>query len=198
MTISLTCRNGLYYCHTDTYAPDHTPTRTKLNKVYSGDPRPTPTTKARQTKFELWLLRFGSPCKSQLRNLPSCETGTPPKFKWHPFRFVDFKEQAYTRKQPVSKLAECLPKCGTEFYMDFGFMLASTSDYKRPNKDTDRVVLSYDGYSAYLIIVDGASRRLWVFLTQSKEPPLDIVRAFMAKFGIGGGLVRTDQGGELT
>ena len=76
-------------------------------------------------------------------------------------------------------------------------MRSSTSDYKKPNKQTDRVVLSYDGYSAYLIIVDGTSRRLWVFLTQSKEPPLDIVRAFMTKFGIGGGLVRTDQGGEL-
>jgi hypothetical protein len=81
--------------------------------------------------------------------------------------------------------------------MDFGFISASTSDYKQPNKQTDRVVLSYEGYSAYLIIVDGTSRRLWVFLTQSKEPPLDIVRAFMTKFGIGGGCVRTDQGGKL-
>ena len=81
--------------------------------------------------------------------------------------------------------------------MDFGFMRSSTSDYKKPNKQTNRVVLSYDGYSAYLIIVDGTSRRLWVFLTQSKEPPLNIVQAFMTKFGIGGGLVRTDQGGEL-
>jgi hypothetical protein len=81
--------------------------------------------------------------------------------------------------------------------MDFGFMRSSTSDYKKPNKQTDRVVLSFDGYSAYLIIIDGTSRRLWVFLTQSKDPPLNIIRAFMTKFGIGGGLVCTDQGGEL-
>jgi hypothetical protein len=81
--------------------------------------------------------------------------------------------------------------------MDFSFMQASTAAYKKPNKQTVQVVLSYDGYSAYLIIVDGTSRCLWVFLTQSKEPPLDIVRAFMMKFGIGGGCVRTDQGGEL-
>ena len=71
--------------------------------------------------------------------------------------------------------------------MDFGFMKASTANYEKPNKQTDQVVLSYDGYSAYLIIVDGTSQRLWVFLTQSKEPPLEIVRAFMKKFGKGGG-----------
>ena len=76
-------------------------------------------------------------------------------------------------------------------------MRSSTLYYRKPSKETDWVVLLYDGYSAYLIIVDGTSRRLWVFLTQSKEPPLDIVRAFTTKFGIGGGLVRTDQGGKL-
>ena len=59
------------------------------------------------------------------------------------------------------------------------------------------MVLSYNRYSAYLIIVNGTSQRLWVFLTQSKEPPLDIIQAFMIKFGIGGSLVLTDQGGKL-
>ena len=73
--------------------------------------------------------------------------------------------------------------------MDFAFMRASTSDYKRPNKHTDRVVTSYDGYSSHLIIVDSASRRVWAFLTKTKEPPLDILSAFMKKFGIGNGVV---------
>ena len=81
--------------------------------------------------------------------------------------------------------------------MDFGFIRSSTEDYKRPNKYTDRVVLSYDGHSAYLLVVDGASRYVWCFLTKSKEPPIDIIRAFMPKYGIGSGVVRTDQGGEL-
>ena len=156
MTISLTCRNGLYYCQTDTYAQDITPVRTKTYKLYTGE-RPKPTTKARQIESELWLLRFGSPCESQLNTLPLRVTGLPSKFEWHPFRYIDFKEQAYARKQPVNKFAKRLPQCGSEFYMDFGFMRSSTSDYKKPNKQTDRVVLSYDGYSAYLIIVDGTS-----------------------------------------
>jgi hypothetical protein len=57
--------------------------------------------------------------------------------------------------------------------------------------------MSYDGYSSHLVIVDGASCRVWVFLTGSKEPPLDILRSFMKRFASKTGLVRTDQGGEL-
>jgi len=78
----------------------------------------------------------------------------------HPFRYADFKEQAYIRKQPANKSADCLEECGSEFFMDFGFMRASNEDYKRPNKMSDRVILSYDGYSSYLLIVDRASRRV--------------------------------------
>ncbi len=81
--------------------------------------------------------------------------------------------------------------------MDFAFMRSSTDDYKRPNKAKDHIVTSYDGHSSHLIVVDGASRQVWAFLTKSKEPPLDILRAFMTKFGIASGVVCTDQGGEL-
>ncbi len=94
-------------------------------------------------------------------------------------------------------LACTTPTCGSEFFMDFGFMRASADDYKKPNKSTDRIVYSYDGFCAYLAIVDGASRRVWCFLTKSKEPPIQILRAFMKKFGNGDGCVRLDQGGEL-
>ena len=77
-------------------------------------------------------------------------------------------------------------------------MRASTSDYARPNKSTDRVVSSYDGYTSYLLVIDEASRMAWVFLTKSKDPPIDIVRAFLTLHGHSdGGCVRTDQGGEL-
>ena len=78
-------------------------------------------------------------------------------------------------------------------------MRSSTSDFSHPNKKSDRVVTSYDGFSSYLLIVDEATRFIWVFLTKSKAPPLDILNAFFACFGHEhGGLVRTDQGGELT
>ncbi len=72
------------------------------------------------------------------------------------------------------------------------------NDYTQPSKTTDCDVQSYNGYSSYLIIVDAATRFIWVFLTTSKEPPLDIVNAFMLRFALqDGGFVRTDQGGKL-
>ena len=82
--------------------------------------------------------------------------------------------------------------------MDFGFMRASTSDYSRRDRAKDRVVFSYDGFSSYLLIVDEASRYVWVFLTASKSPPIDIVEEFLTQHGHeDGGCIRTDQGGEL-
>jgi hypothetical protein len=38
----------------------------------------------------------------------------------------------------------------------------------------------------------------WIFLTASKEPPIDIIRAFLTQHGhANGGCIHTDQGGEL-
>jgi hypothetical protein len=103
------------------------------------------------------MLQFGSSGKRQLDVLLIHVVGTPPVFEYHPFRYIDFKEQAYIRKRAAQRTADCIPTCGAEFFMDFGFMRSSTEDYKCPNKSTDRVVNSYDGYSAHLVIVDGAS-----------------------------------------
>ncbi len=77
-------------------------------------------------------------------------------------------------------------------------MRALVEDYTRADKTKDRVIFSYDGYSSYLLIVDEASRFIWAFLTNSKSPPLDIVREFLRHHGhVEGGCVRMDQGGEL-
>jgi hypothetical protein len=77
-------------------------------------------------------------------------------------------------------------------------MRASTSNYSQSSKKNNWVVLSYDGYSSYLLVIDKASCYIWVFLTTSKEPPLDIINAFLGHFGHEhSGLICTDQGGEL-
>ncbi len=115
-----------------------------------------PTSKARHVESEVWALRFGSPAEQQLDVLPRHVIGTPPAFEYHLFCSIDFKEQAYIRKQAAQQSAERIPHCGAELFMAFGFLRASTDDYTRPNKDTDRIVLSYDGHCAYLLIVDSA------------------------------------------
>jgi hypothetical protein len=205
MTFNLEYCEGLFYCTTDVYtvgvdpaqARCHRTVAPKVPNVCRTTSKFSPTSKARQVESEVWMLRFGSPSKHQLDVLPLHVIGTPPVFEYHPFRYINFKEQAYICKQAARCTSERIPTCGAEFYMDFGFMRLSTDDYKCPNKATNHVVTLYDGYSTHLIIMDGASRRVWVFLTQSKEPPIGIHRDFMSRFGLKKGLIRTDQGGEL-
>ncbi len=208
MPLQLDCIEGLYYCTSSTYADDADyDTTPRVNRV--AQPKlPThlrlpsqyrPTTKSKQLESELWLLRLGSPGVSQLDHLPGNATGIPSDFDYHPFRFIDFKEQARVRKQAVQRSALRVSERKRRFYMDYGFLRASTPDLQQPTtKGGDRVVFSHDGYTSYLLIVDEASRYIWVFLTSSKSPPLNIIKEFLTTHGLpDGGFIRTDQGGEL-
>jgi hypothetical protein len=166
MFFPLSCRNGLYYCDTNVYTVDKNPVcvccqRTSTATSTTPQQRPpskfTPTTWARQVESKVWALQFGSPDEGQLDVLPHQVDRMPPVFEYHPFCFVNFKEQAYIRKQPAQRTAERIPGCGTEFFMDFSFMRASAGDYKRPNKALDLIVHLYDGHCAYLLVVDSES-----------------------------------------
>jgi hypothetical protein len=67
--------------------------------------------------------------------------------------------------------------------MDFGFIRASSVNYRPPKITSNRVVDSYDGYSSYLLIVEDKSSMSWILLTKSKIPPVEIVRLFLRTFG---------------
>jgi len=93
---------------------------------------------------------------------------------------------------------ERLPFIGHRFYMDFGFMRVSTSDYTQPDAKRDHVVQSFDGFNSYLLIVNEASHVVWILLCKSKDPPIDEASTFLSEFGLrSGGLIRYDRGGEL-
>ena len=63
---------------------------------------------------------------------------------------------------------------------------------------TGYVVPLFDGYKAYLLIVDKYKGHTWVFLTELKDPPTNTVIKFMDKFDRkDGGMVKCDQEGEL-
>ncbi len=105
---------------------------------------------------------------------------------------------AWIQKQAALRSAERTTECKRCYYIDFGFIRASTSAFSQPAKNNDRVVLSYDGFLSYLLIIDKASQYAWVFLTNTKEPPIDIIDAFLTRLRPEhGGSIRTDQGGEL-
>lgn len=77
--------------------------------------------------------------------------------------------------------------------MDFGFLRASTEDFRATRAKTDRIVESFDGYTSYLLVVDKTTRYTWLFLTKTKKPPVEIIRIFLDKYGHeDGGLIRVD------
>ena len=103
------------------------------------------------------MLQLGSPGEDQLDLLPGNATGIPNKFHYHPFWYIDWKEEARLQHQKAQKYAERTDEPRKRFYMDFGFMCASDSDYDGHDKSRARVIKSRDGFSSYLLIVDDAS-----------------------------------------
>ena len=85
--------------------------------------------------------------------------------------------------------------------MEFGFVKGDDDMEKKIPK---KIIASYDGYNSYLIIVDKKTRYMFVFLSKSKQPPVQTVDTFLKKHGISKELstglnlvIRTDKGGEL-
>ncbi len=103
-----------------------------------------PTSKSKQGESEVWLLHFGYPGVHQLNVLPGNVTGLPSMFEYHPFWFINFKEQAQVCKKVAQRLAVRTKDCKRRFNIDFGFTHSSTLDYSCPQKGKDRVVCSYD------------------------------------------------------
>lgn len=87
---------------------------------------------------------------------------------------------------------------GQWFYMEFGFLRASASDYTQPSTKTDRVLASFNGFNAYLLIVNEATCHVWGFLIKSKDPPVDKATDFLKRLSLANeGLIRCDHRGEL-
>jgi hypothetical protein len=84
---------------------------------------------------------------------------------------------------------------GEMFYMDFGFVRGTGF----ANKDkTGKLVTSIDGYRAYLLIIEGYSRYVWILLTKTKHPPISYLTTFLELHGKKEGrrIIRTDKGGR--
>ena len=202
-------KNGLYYCNAESFViADDSPFATPHHSVnmFTAQPvgkppkhdLPRPTNHSKQIEAELWAARLGFPAEWQLDVITEAADGLPAKFAQHPFSKHLEKADAGIAKKPVGTTPTPVKERGQRFYAYFGFMRASTFDYAQPTPEQDRIVQSYDGFNSYLIIVDEVSRFVWVFLCRNKEPPTDIMGAFLKRFGHkDGGLLRTNLGGEL-
>jgi hypothetical protein len=100
------------------------------------------------------------------------------------------------KKQVASVDPEKASEPRMRFFMDFGFMRASHSDYPSPYLGSDCVIECFEGFSAHLIVVDKASHYVWIFLQKSKDPPVDLICDFLVLHGsTQGGIIGTDLGG---
>jgi hypothetical protein len=215
-SLTLQQNNGLYYCNSETFDifNDYDEGKPTINRMTMQDAeiqteevkkrpkrqpkRYTPASKAKILESETWYLRLGGCSETALEDLTEHAIGLPKSFEWHPFRFIDFKEQARIQKRPVGRNPTRVAERGRRFYFDFGFIRASNEDYSRPTKEKDRVIESYDGFTSYLLVVDEVSKYSWIFLTKSKDPPMELTRLFLEEYAhVDGGKIRCDQGGEL-
>jgi hypothetical protein len=130
VSMTLVHHEGLHYCPTDVYTLDHTlatwfslavqrVTRKDVNAPVKGPARSrfVPTTKAKQVESEEWLLRLGSPGVRRLDLLPGCVTGIPSTFFYHPFHYINHKEQASIKKLPGQPSLVCTSEQKCCFYI---------------------------------------------------------------------------------
>ena len=68
---------------------------------------------------------------------------------------------------------------GQHFHFDFGFVRSKTFHWK--DKD-GRTQTSIDGKNAYLLAIDRKTRYMWVFISSSKQPPLEFCEQLLTKF----------------
>jgi hypothetical protein len=174
-----------------------------------------PTTGS-QLQTELWHQRMAHPGAAKLKKTQQHTNGIPSLGAAHPLFGCNNCNMGKIEKQARGKTDSREAQAnGERFHMDYGFFrgpkhlqrhikrkygkmtLAHPTNEKRKHKP---IIESREGYVAYLLIIDGNSRKTWVYPTKTKEPPIQTVDLFLQRFGLRDGTqryVRTDQGGEL-
>ena len=142
-------------------------------------------------EYEVWHQRLLHPGHSCMDSIHHCVDGIP-KLKRHNFHSCPICQESKIAHEYNHNPPTITPsKVGELFSMDYGFVKATTDN---------RMVRSHDGYSSYILIVDHATRYMWVFLTKNKCPPIHLIDRFLRTYGLKDDtvkIVRTDQGGEL-
>jgi transposase InsO family protein len=130
---------------------------------------------------------MGHPSPDTLRSTTQVVEGIPPLPHDTSFFHCPFCDMAKMQKQsgnPTSLRDNFMP--GTAYHMDLGFIRGPNNlpdVIKNSATPTFTSQLSHDGYNAYLLIIDAASRYIFCFLLKSKSPPVQIIDQFLAKHG---------------
>jgi len=209
ITFPLHTVNGLWYYNTNPhkdYIPLHVDSAQQHTALI--------TCISSESLYELYHARLGHPGQKVMSMVHHRVEGIPkltrpPLFQCQACmlakvtkRAVHAQNQKDTSRshkdsaaQPIKENERLAP--GTHFHMDMGFVRGS----KYRTKDEDgQMVTSLDGYNSYLLIIDRATRYMWVFLSKYKTPKIDTIRGFLQTHGAKGPqqrYVRTDKGGSF-
>ncbi len=138
----------------------------------------TPLSKALQHP-KLWHQRLGHAAPRTLKRTQQVVDGIPNLPDAYPLFCCPFCDKAKLRKNHGGKKSTkeaFVP--GTAFHMDLGFIRGpkNLQDVLQDGAVPKETVLkSHDGFSSYLLIIDAATRYIWVFLLKSKDPPIAII-----------------------
>ena len=139
-------------------------------------------------QYELWHNRLGHPGEKVMSIIHNHAKGVPklskPSFhKCAACMASKFKKQpigqARNSHAPTSTPSEEPCKPGQHLHMDFGFVRGS--DWKAKDND-GKLITSIDKYRSYLLIIDRATRYIWIFLTKTKEPPIEQAKGILQRF----------------
>ena len=169
--------------------------------------RTLPTTEAtsspKQHLWHLWHQRLGHISPTTMHETSKVVEGIPPLPRQIPLFHCPFCDHSKLTKKSGNKTSTTehfLP--GTMFHMDFGFMSGPSNlqdVFYKGHTPKSTTVASRDGHVAYLLIIDAASRYVWVFPVKSKKPPINLIHTFLTRHGQARtGLITTSANGVLT
>lgn len=201
MNLPLTCKNDLWYhvLPAKTYQE-----KVAINRISAA------------ALYKLWHQRTVHAGSTILQKLHQHAKGVP-KLKGNVFyqcpscmsgklstkRNIKSKGTKTTSPKPIKPGKQLKGQPGQHFHIDFGFVRGQEDSYDIKNdnlpQQKGKIVKSIDGFNCYVIVVDRITHYTWIFLAQSKHPPILTIENLLNKFKSENPhrTVRTDQGGEL-
>ena len=195
-------KNNLWYHHLHTHSNPTLPQSSPITSVIRH--------LTYRANYELWHHRLGHPGLSVSDKFHTSVVGVPHlkpmnfyacgscmRSKFHNKSLKPTSTNTSTttqNKQPINVTNDNIG-IGQFLHMDYGFVRGS--DYMARDND-GKLVTSIDKYRAYLLVIDKKSRFIWIFLTKTKEPPIEQIESLLSIFApYQVSTITTDQGGEL-
>ena len=158
--------------------------------------RTTQGPKTSMLATEMWHQRMGHIGLKKLQDTAKCTKGMPSIGQLHPLFKCRACAIAKMTKTPRRKMEQQASKPGELFHMDFRFVrgpknLQTLLQQQRTAKHKIRhaqshhpIKTSHNGYTSYLLITDAASPFTWIFLSKTKDPPIQVLDLFLQCHGL--------------